>query len=77
MTTEALPKLYHARPFRPFVLRLKDGRRLRVARAERLAYDLEDGWAAVFVGDALERVKLADVVKIEVPNGRSRRRHGV
>jgi hypothetical protein len=66
MTIENLPELYDAQPFRPFILHLRDGRRIRVTRRERIAYNLQRGWAGVFTrGEDLNFINLADVVHIE------------
>jgi hypothetical protein len=38
VTTDQLPKLINARPFRPFVLRTADGREVEVKHPENIAY---------------------------------------
>jgi hypothetical protein len=47
MKTEALSELHQARPFRPFVIHMADGRSFPIPHSEFLAYDPEGSVAIV------------------------------
>jgi hypothetical protein len=65
MTVETLDKAYRANPFRPFTLRLADGRSLPVPHPEFLAYNPKGRIAIVIDdNDAAEFVDLLLVVSL-------------
>jgi hypothetical protein len=71
MTTEALYKLHHARPFKPFIIRLGDGQALPVPHPEMLAYAPKQRTAVVSLADGtFEIIDLLLVTGLEVPSAR-------
>jgi len=67
MTTEALSKLHHASPFRPFHIRLGNGKAFPVARPEMLAYAPKQQTAFVyFENGSFEIIDLPHVIGLEV-----------
>lgn len=79
MTIEQMREAINARPFRPFVLHIADGRQVRVAHPEFVAFT--GGGRTIFVGspkgDGYQILDLLLVSAIEVEDtGRNRRRAG-
>lgn len=68
MTTDQLPKLIKARPFRPFVLRTADGREVEVTHPENIAYR-GGRIAAVVVRDDVEIIDLLLVPSLKTTVG--------
>jgi hypothetical protein len=68
MTTEQLPKLINARPFRPFALRTADGREIEVAHPENIAYGA-GRIAVVVVQDDVEIIDLLLVPSLKTTAG--------
>ena len=76
MSIGALRKLHLARPFKPFRLRLANGRKLGVMRPEMIAYSPKSLFAVVyFTSGSFEIVDLLLVTGLEVmSNGRRGKR---
>jgi hypothetical protein len=69
MTTQALQSAMRARPFRPFTLRLIDGRALHVPHPDYIAHKPGSSVAGVVTDDdAAIIVDLMQIVSIEVPD---------
>ena len=65
MTSEQLPKLIKAQPFKPFVIRTADGRELTVSHPKNIAYG--GGRIAVVVsGDDIDIIDLLLVPSLKV-----------
>jgi len=62
MTTDQLPKLINARPFRPFTLRTADGREVEVTHPENIAYG-GGRIAVVVVKDDVEIIDLGAALR--------------
>jgi hypothetical protein len=79
MTIEGLKQLHAARPFRPFVLHLANGRTLRVKSPERFARS-PSGRTAVLYGPrgSFEMIELRQVMTISLLEkaGKGRRSTG-
>jgi hypothetical protein len=75
MTSETLTRLHQARPFQSFDIHLADGRALRVAHPELLAY-APGNRMAVLVGpkETFEHIDLLLVTSIAVHSGNGRTR---
>lgn len=77
MTTDGLAKFHEARPFKPFVLRLTDGRSVPVDHPELLARSPSGRTVIVYTaGDWFEQVDLLHVVSINPANGTRKSRGG-
>ncbi len=81
MTPEQLRQVHTARPFHPFVLRLADGRSLRVKHPEILAHHPGARTISVATSEsAIELIDLLLVVSLQVgdskPNGRKQGGNG-
>ena len=75
MTIKGLKQMHDARPFRPFVLHMTNGRRLRVQHPELLARSSTGRTAILYgSGDSFEMIDLLHVMSISVGNGRERTR---
>lgn len=76
MTLERLKEVHQARPFKPFRLHLADGRTLRIAHPESLAYSPTGGRTAAYVApdESTHFVDLLLVSRIEVRNGNGRKK---
>lgn len=70
MTIEQLRKLHQARPFRPFIIQVADGRQFRVRHNEFLSHS-ETGRTVVVhgPGDSFEMLDLLLVTGLEVESG--------
>ncbi len=70
MTIERLRQIHQARPIRPFVIHLADGRHFRVNHPGFLAQS-PSGRTAILYGsnDAFEVIDLLLVTTVEVPDG--------
>ena len=68
MTTDQLPKLINARPFRPFSLRTADGREVEVTHPENIAYG-GGRIAIVMAGDDFEIIDLLLVPSLKTSAG--------
>ena len=67
MTIEQSRNLYQARPFRPFVIHLEDGRKLSVSRAEQLSHSPSGKSVCVFnEDDTFSMIDLALITDLEV-----------
>ena len=62
MTTERLKELHEARPFRPFIICLADGRRVRVTHPEALAR--REGGRTIVVLDPRDRAHHIDLLLV-------------
>jgi hypothetical protein len=62
MTIETVQRLYDAQPFRPFSVRLADGRSLRVAHREFLA--IEPRGRTVIVSQPNGTVNFVDIMLV-------------
>ncbi|MCY3023354.1 MAG: hypothetical protein NTW87_30615 [Planctomycetota bacterium] len=75
MTLEKLQEAYRARPFRPFVLHLADGRHIRIRHPEWMA--ISQSGRTIHVeqpDDSSSTIDLLLVTELEVPaNGRKTR----
>lgn len=70
MQSKELQSVYRAQPFRPFVIHLADGRRVRVEHPEFMALAPTGRSAVVFGKDgAFEIVDIMLVTSLEVANG--------
>jgi hypothetical protein len=70
MTIEQLRNVHQARPFRPFILHLADGRQLNVPHSEFLSHS--PSGRTVIVHESDESYSIVDlllVTRIEVHNG--------
>jgi hypothetical protein len=70
MTTDQVKELFHARPFRPFLLHLADGDTIPVKSPEFMW--MTPGGRTIFVsqgGDSAAIIDLLLVTKITVSNG--------
>jgi hypothetical protein len=80
MTIEQLRTAYEARPFRPFLIQLADGRQVPVLSPEFLAAAPSGRTIVVFQqNDAFHVIDLLLVTDLEfkpTPNGSGRRRRG-
>ena len=77
MTIDGLAKFHQARPFKAFVMRLTDGRQVRVEHPELLARSQSGLCVFVFtMGDEFELVDLLHVVSINPANGARKSRGG-
>jgi hypothetical protein len=76
MTIEQVKTAYEARPFRPFVLHLADGRHIPVMHNEFLAFSPTGRTIFVYqLDESFNIVDLLLVTDLEFkPNGRGRRR---
>jgi hypothetical protein len=74
--SEQLREVHQSRPFRPFVLHLTDGRKLRVSHPEAMAVTPGGRTAYIVTGEAsLQRVDVLLIVSIEEhASGRGRHR---
>lgn len=76
MTVEKLREVHRARPFRPFVIHMADGRSVRVVSPEFVAFSPAGRLAHVFTdGDRSEFIDLLAVTSVEL-DGRRRSRRG-
>lgn len=76
MTIDGLKQWIEAAPFRPFVMRLTNGREVRVRHPELLARSPSGRTIIVYTtGDAFEMVDLLHVASIVRLNGK-RKAHG-
>jgi hypothetical protein len=75
MTIDRIREVHLARPFQPFVMHMADGKTLRVTHPESLAYN-PTGRTAVYVAPSgsTHFVDLLLVARLEIDNGRPRRR---
>lgn len=79
-TIEKLRKLYDSRPFRPFLIRLADGRSIPVTHPELITAAPGGRTVAVYLpDDTLEIIDVPLVTDLEVPpsgdgSGKGRRR---
>jgi hypothetical protein len=75
MTVEQIKELHFARPFRPFIMHLADGRSFEVNHPEFLSYS-RSGRILHFVTpqDHQEHIELLMVVSVEEESGRTRAR---
>ena len=72
MTIERIRELYDAQPFRPFVMHLADGRKLRVDHREFRASAPSGRTVVVFQpDDSMNTVDLLLVTDLEIKNGAS------
>ena len=73
MTTVQVRKLYEARPFKPFVMRLADGRSVRVPHPEWMSFAPSGRTVIVHQrDDSYEVIDLLLVTGLQVPaNGRT------
>jgi hypothetical protein len=72
MTIEEIRTAHQARPFRPFILHLVDGRTILVPHAEFLAQSRAGRVITVFnENDVFEIIDLLHVTSIEMANGTS------
>ena len=77
MTIDGLAKFHEARPFQAFVMRLTDGRQVRVEHPELLARSSSGRTVIVYTsGDWFEQVDLLHVVSINPANGTRKARGG-
>jgi len=77
MTIDGLKQLHDARPFRTFVMRMTNGRTLRVKHPEMLARSLTGRIAILFGdGDSFEMIDLLHVMSVSVGNGKETGRRG-
>ncbi len=75
MTTEQLGQMMHAQPFRPFRIRLADGRHLDVAHPDFVARSPSGRTVVVYKDDdASEVIDLLLVTSLEATNGERRSR---
>ena len=75
MTIEGLRQFHDARPFRPFVMCMTNGRCLRVEHPEFLASSPTGRVAILFgEGDAFEMIDLLHVMSISVEDGKNKGR---
>lgn len=73
MTFEQLRTGHQTRPFRPFVMRLADGSRLKVPHPEFLAYTPKGRTAVVMrLDETFEIVDLMLVTTLEIIDGKPR-----
>jgi len=73
MTIDQLMAVHRAEPFRPYYIRLQDGRRLRIRRRENLGRSPEGELVAVCPGG--ERIEIIHVKAIAgIETGTRRRR---
>jgi len=77
MTIDGLKQWIEAAPFRPFVMRLSNGREVRVRHPELLARSPSGRTVLVYtIGDAFEMVDLLHVASIVRANGKRRAQGG-
>lgn len=71
MTIDRLREIHKSEPFRPFVMHMADGGRVKISHPESLAYS-SSGRTVVVVtpDDSTQYVDLLLVSRIEVANGR-------
>ena len=75
MTIDGLKQWIEAAPFRPFAMRLSNGREIRVRHPELLARSPSGRTVLVYTsGDAFEMVDLLHVASIVRTNGKRRAR---
>jgi hypothetical protein len=75
VTTDAVRTLHQAHPFRPFVIRLDDGKVLPVDQPEFLSYAANSRTMTVYSKDgSFEIVDMLLVTGLEVRDGRAARR---
>lgn len=68
MTTVEVRKLYEARPFKPFVLHLADGRRVRVTHPEWMAFSPSGRTVTVYRrDDSSDVIDLLLITRLHVP----------
>ena len=77
MTIDRLRDVHQARPFKPFIMYMADGAKVKVTHPESLAYN-PTGRTAVFVDpkDHHHYIDLLLVARLEVTNGARRRTQG-
>lgn len=77
MTLDGLKHWHAARPFRPFVMHLTDGRSVRVLHPEFLSHSPSGRSLTVYALDeSAETLDILHVVSIEAANGARNRRNG-
>ena len=75
MTIESIRQLYDARPFRPFILHLADGRRTTIHHPEFLAFSPDDRTLVAFQPDrTMKIIDLELVTELEVKPNRTPRK---
>lgn len=75
MTIERLRAVHQARPFRPFVLHMADGKKIRVNHPEIMSVSPSGRTIIVnLADDSFHHIDLLMVVRIEVSNGTPRRK---
>jgi hypothetical protein len=73
VTLEELRALYYAKPFRPFVLVLEDGRRVRIRDPIFVSFSPRARTVAFPEGrSAIDWVSFDRVLRIDVPKARTR-----
>jgi hypothetical protein len=77
MTIDGLKQWHDARPFNPFIMRLTNGRRLRVHHPEFLARSPSGRTITLYsLDESAETVDLLHVVSISAANGKRKARGG-
>jgi len=75
VTIERLRAVHQARPFRPFVLHMADGKKIRVNHPEIMSVSPSGRTIIVnLADDSFHHIDLLMVVRIEVSNGTPRRK---
>jgi hypothetical protein len=64
MTIEELRQAKYRSPFRPFRIRMADGTKIRVSRAEHIAWDEETGTVACLSGRAWEIIDIDRITSL-------------
>ena len=77
MTIQKIREHHQADPFKPFYLRLSDGRKLLVRHRENLGYSLRGRSLSVFDSpDAGDLIDVDDVIRIEPAKVRTSKGNG-
>ncbi|MFM9963366.1 MAG: hypothetical protein ACKV2Q_19325 [Planctomycetaceae bacterium] len=74
MTIEDIRTAYYVEPFKPFLVRLGDGRKLLVSERNHIALSQIGDYVVVLHGDAISRVAVSNIAALESPKAKPRRK---
>jgi hypothetical protein len=74
MTVDEIRAAYYAKPFKPFVVRLTDGRKLKVPKQHYLGISPVGDEIVVARDDSFVFVKIDNVASLEITKAKRRKR---